>query len=111
LHPSSIVYKHGKSSLDDPRNLGITCMHSITFYFLYNWGSILKASLNMEFITSFVCILLVSNGLSIDFKCATRWIDLEVQARGSAHGGCHYVKQTWYKCLLSPFGGVFFNMN
>jgi hypothetical protein len=65
----------------------------------------------MEFITNFVCTLLVSNGLSIDFKCVARWTNLKVQARGSTHGGCHYVKQTWYKSLLSPFGGVFFHMN
>jgi hypothetical protein len=37
---------------------------------------------------------LVSNGLSIDFKCAVRWTDVEVQTKGSTHGGCHYVKET-----------------
>jgi hypothetical protein len=36
---------------------------------------------------------------------------LEVQVKGSTHGGCHFIKQTWYKCLLSPFGGVLFHMN
>jgi hypothetical protein len=63
--------------MDDPRKLGITCMFTISFYLLYTGGSILETSPSMELITSFYVFSLkffelVSNGLSIDFKCAVR---------------------------------------
>jgi len=55
-------------------------------------GNLLQVNL---YVLSLKVFELVSNGLSIDFKCVARWTNLELQARGSAHGGCHYVKQTY----------------
>jgi hypothetical protein len=56
------------------------------------------------YVFSLMVFELVSNGLSIDFKCVARWTNIKVQAIGSTHGGCHYVKQT--AAFGSSWGGI-----
>jgi hypothetical protein len=54
--------------MDDPKNLGITCMLEVQFKKLTLTWNLLQAL----YVFSLKVFELVSNGLSIDFKCAAK---------------------------------------